>query len=270
MTRSVLALCAHPDDAEFRCGGTLLRLAGLGWAVHVATLSSGDCGSAEEAPGVIAARRVAEGHAAAQQLGGTFQCLGGQDLQVYDDQTMRAAAVALLRRVNPDIVLTHYPVDYMPDHEAASAVARVAVFTAPIPNYVVGPAASEPAMSRMAHLYYFGSPMGGVDYFGAPVRPSFLVEITAQAEAKAAALACHASQREWLWRHHGMDQYLAEMHAWDAEMGALIGVPAAEGFTQHLGHAFPHSPLLQETLGAVKPGSGHPRQPASSGQSVLR
>lgn len=246
----VLALCAHPDDAEFRCGGTLLRLAALGWTVHVATLSTGDCGSMEEPPEIIAARRQAEGAQAAAVLGGTYSCLDGQDLQIYDDQRMRAAAVSLLRRLDPDVVLTHYPVDYMPDHDAASAVARMAVFTAPIPNYRVGPAAAYPATSRIAHLYYFGTPLGGVDRYGQPVFPRFVIDITAYSEAKAAALACHASQRDWLCRQHGMDQYLEEMRGWDARTGALIGVPAGEGFIQHLGHAYPQTPRLQELLGA--------------------
>ncbi len=248
---TVLALCAHPDDAEFRCGGTLLLLARQGWKVHVATLSSGDCGSAEVAPQIIARRRVAEATEAATRLGGSYHCLGGQDLQLFDDQVMRAAAVALFRLLDPDLVLTHYPVDYMPDHEATSAVARAAVFTAPIPNYVVGPTASVPATTRMAHLYYFGSPMGGVDYVGHHVPPKFCVDISAVIEEKASLLACHASQRDWLRRQHGMDQYLEEMRAWDAQMGALIGVHHAEGFTQHLGHAFPSTPILQEQLGAV-------------------
>ncbi len=249
--QTILALCAHPDDAEIFCGGTLILLAEKGWDVHIATLTSGDCGSAEEPAQIIAARRVAEGAAAAKLIGGTYHCLGGQDLQVYDNQEMRAITIALLRQVNPDIVLTHYPTDYMPDHDAASALSRTAVFTAPIPNYTVGKAAYYPAMQKMAHLYYFGSPLGGTDYFGNTINPKFAIDITAQMEKKKDMLACHASQRDWLRRQHGIDQYIDEMRDWNEKTGTLINRKYAEGFSQHSGHAYPHSPLLQDILSAI-------------------
>jgi len=245
--RTVLALCAHPDDAEFKCAGTLIMLSKRGWNVHIATLSSGDCGSAEESPNVIARRRVAEGVAAAAKIGGQFHCLGGTDLQVYDDNVMRAAAVALLREVRPDCIITHYPVDYMPDHEAASAVARMANFTAPIVNYSAGVSASLPPTSGVVPMYYF-APVGGKDYFGNTILSQFYVDVTSVFSEKAEALACHVSQREWLRRHHGVDQYIEELRHWDAEDGARVGVAYAEGYTMHKGHAFPQTPVIEETL----------------------
>ncbi|MHB9025378.1 MAG: PIG-L deacetylase family protein [Armatimonadota bacterium] len=246
-TRTILALCAHPDDAEFRCGGTLLLLARRGWAIHVATLSAGDCGSAELSPNAIATLRRAEAQKAAARLGGVYHCLGGQDLQLYDNDVMRGAATALIREVNPDVIITHYPVDYMPDHDAASAVTRCAAFTATMPNYIVGPAAAVAPTAHLAPLYYF-TPLGGTDYFGTPVLPQFYVDVTSVAEDKAEALACHASQRDWLRRQHGVDQYIEQMREWDAEAGQLAGVPYAEGFLMHKGHAYPQTPLIEETL----------------------
>ncbi|MGD0113764.1 MAG: PIG-L deacetylase family protein, partial [Armatimonadota bacterium] len=142
--KTILALCAHPDDAEFRCGGTLLLLANRGWRVHIATAGVGDCGTAEESPNAISQRRRKEAQDAAAKLGGTFHCLEGNDLRIFDNDELRAAAVALMRAVDPDCVVTHYPVDYMPDHDAASAIARAVVFTAAMPNYTVGPAVSLP------------------------------------------------------------------------------------------------------------------------------
>ncbi len=247
---TVLALCAHPDDAEFRCGGTLTLLARAGWAVHIATLSAGDCGSAELGPNAIAMIRRREAEAAAARLGGTYHCLGGLDLQVYDNDVMRAAAVAVLRTVRPDCVITHYTIDYMPDHEVAGAVTRMATFTASIPNYVVGPSAALPPTPGVPVLYYFG-PLGGTDYFGNPVHPHFSVDVTGVQEEKAALLACHASQRDWLRVQHGMDQYIASMQAWDAEAGLHAGVPYAEGFFCHKGHSYPQTPLIQDALAAL-------------------
>jgi LmbE family N-acetylglucosaminyl deacetylase len=244
---TVLALCAHPDDAEFRCGGTLALLARAGWSVHIATLCAGDCGSAELGPNAIATIRRREAEAAAALLGGTYHWLGGLDLQVFDDAAMRGAAVAVLRTVRPDAVITHYPVDYMPDHEVASTVTRMATFTAGMPNYVVGAGASLPPTAGVPVLYYFG-PLGGVDYFGNSVHPHFSIDVTGVQDDKAALLACHASQRDWLRAHHGIDQYILQMQEWDAEAGHLAGVPYAEGFWCHKGHGYPQTPLIQEAL----------------------
>lgn len=245
--RTVLALCAHPDDAEIRCFGTLILLAKLGWDVHIATLSSGDCGSAELSQTRIAAIRKAEAEDAAARIGGTYHSMGGTDLQVYDDNAGRAAGVALLREVNPDCIITHYPSDYMPDHVAASAVARMADFTAPIVNYAVGVSAALAPTQGIVPLYYFG-PLGGTDFLGNQLIPQFYVDISSVATEKAEALTCHVSQREWLRRQHGIDQYVEEMKQWDAEAGACAGVEYAEGFFMHRGHAYPQTPIIQDAL----------------------
>jgi LmbE family N-acetylglucosaminyl deacetylase len=244
---TVLALCAHPDDTEIHCGGTLLLLAKQGWNVHVATLTSGDCGSAEECSNAIAIRRTAEADAAAKRLGGSYHCLGGLDLQVYDDNAMRSAAVAVLREVQPDCIITHYPVDYMPDHEAASAVTRMADFTAPMRNYTVGRAAFLEPTKGVVPLYYFG-PMENMDYFGNVIKPQFYVDVSSVISTKAEALGCHVSQREWLRRQHGIDQYIDEMKSWDAEAGSKVGAQYAEVFIMHKGSAFPRTPIIENAL----------------------
>ena len=220
--KTVLAICAHPDDAELKIGGTLILLARCGWDIHIATLTAGDCGSAEESPSAIATRRRKEAEAAAAYIGGTYHCLGGQDLQVYDDNVMRSAAIALAREVNPDCIITHYPQDYMPDHDAASAVARTAIFCAPMINYTVGPSAGVPATDKMVPLYYF-TPLGGTDYFGNPILPEMYIDTTSAEMDKAEMLSRHESQRAWLRRQHGMDQYIEEMKEWDREAGTRAG-----------------------------------------------
>ena len=74
-----LALMAHPDDAEFLCAGTLIRLADRGWQIHIATATAGDCGSRTLPPDQIAALRRREATAAAQCIGATYHCLEEQD-----------------------------------------------------------------------------------------------------------------------------------------------------------------------------------------------
>jgi LmbE family N-acetylglucosaminyl deacetylase len=92
-------------------------------------------------------------------------------------------------------------------------------------------------------------PIGSVDREGRPQLADFYVNIGEHFEVKKAMLAEHASQREWLMKHHGMDQYLQAMSDWGSERGRSVGVPFAEGFRQHLGHSYPRSNLLLEMLG---------------------
>ena len=241
----VLALMAHPDDAEFLCGGTLALLAQQGWSIHVATATAGDCGSSTLGPDEIAAIRRQEAASAARVLGGQYHCLERRDLQVrYDAETL-VAACGLLRTVRPRLVITHSPSDYMLDHEQISHVARAAAFNAPIPN---APAPSgSPPLEAIPHLYY-ADPIEGKDYLGDPVLPGLLIDISTTLDTKLAMLACHASQREWLRSHHGVDDYLDSARRWGRERGALAGFAYAEGFRQHRGHAYPQDDLLTLTL----------------------
>ena len=73
--------------------------------------------------------------------------------------------------------------------------------------------------------------------------------MTGQMEKKTAMLACHASQREWLRAHHGMDEYIESMKRHMARRGKRIGTDAAEAFVQHRGHAYPRNDLLVELFG---------------------
>lgn len=245
--KCILTFCAHPDDAEFLCGGTLILLSELGWEVHIATLSAGDCGSVTESPEEIMARRRREAEDASAIVHGTYHCLERRDLQVYDDNATRGDATALIRRVRPDCVITHYPVDYMSDHIAASAVARTAVFTAPIKNYTVGSAQTVQPTSAVVPVYYL-MPLEGTDHFGNPVAPEFAVDISRVIERKAEMLACHKSQRDWLRKQHGVDEYIERMKQWDAELGRAVGCAFAEGFSMHRGHGYPQTALIQDAL----------------------
>ncbi len=241
----VLTLMAHPDDAEFLCGGTLALLAQQGWNIHVATATAGDCGSSTLGPEEIAAIRRREAMSAASLLGGTFHCLERRDLQVrYDAETL-VAACGLLRAVRPRLLITHSPTDYMVDHEQISLVARAAAFNAPIPN-APAPPGSRP-LQAIPHLYY-ADPVEGKDSFGELVPPRLLIDVSATLEAKLAMLACHTSQREWLRSHHGMDDYLENARRWSRARGVLAGCAYAEGFRQHRGHAYPQDDLLALTL----------------------
>jgi LmbE family N-acetylglucosaminyl deacetylase len=250
MADAALAVLAHPDDAEFLCAGTLLRLAReCGWTVHIATMTPGDCGSAEHTSEEIARIRRAEAATAAARLGGSYHCLEERDLFVVYDKPTVAKVTDLLRAVNPRMVFTHSPDDYHLDHEMTSRLVRAAAFNAPIPLFLAGrggPATTE----HIPHLYYC-DPIEGKDLLGRPVPAGFRIDISGQMEEKETLLACHASQRNWLLKHHGMDQYLNAMRHWGAIRGRECGVAFAEGFRQHLGHSYPQDNLLGELLGLL-------------------
>ena len=248
MAQVILSVLAHPDDAEFLCAGTLIRLAREhGWEVHVASMTPGDCGSADLPADEIANVRRAEGARAAGRIGATYHCLEERDLLVFYDERSLERVTRLLREVRPDVVLTHSPADYMLDHEQTSTVVRAAAFGAPVPNFLAG-RGHPPALGRIPHLYYC-DPIEGKDLFGRPVEPGFCVDVSAVIDDKAAMLARHASQRDWLLKHHGMDHYVQSMRDWGARQGRAAGVAFAEGFRQHLGHSYPQDNLLGQLLG---------------------
>lgn len=243
----VLSVLAHPDDAEFLCAGTLIRLGQLGWEVHIATMTPGDKGSAVLGPEEIARIRRAEGASAAGLIGATYHCLDERDLLIFYGERPLESITRLLRTVRPRVVLTHSPADYMLDHEVTSQLVRGAAFGAGIPNFF-GDRGQPPPLGRIPHLYYC-DPIEGKDALGRPVEPAFRIDISAVIETKAAMLAAHASQREWLLKHHGMDQYLKAMRDWSSHQGQAAGVAYAEGFRQHLGHSYPQDDLLRQVLG---------------------
>jgi LmbE family N-acetylglucosaminyl deacetylase len=245
----VLSVLAHPDDAEFLCAGTLIRLAGLGWQAHVASMTPGDCGSAELPPQAIADVRRAEGMRAAALIGAAYHCLEERDLRIFYAERPLEKVVGLLRAVRPTVVLTHSPADYMLDHEETSRLVRAACFNAPIPN-CFRDAGHAPPLGSIPHLYYCDA-IEGKDALGRPVEAGFRIDVSAVVERKAQMLAAHASQRDWLLKHHGMDQYLQAMRDWGARQGATAHVAFAEGFRQHLGHGYPQDNLLGAVLGAL-------------------
>ncbi len=248
MTDVILSVLAHPDDAEFLCVGTLLRLAREhGWQVHIASMTPGDCGSVEHGPEEIARIRRQEGARAAALMGATYHCLEERDLLIFYEERPLERITRLLRTVRPRIVLTHSPADYMVDHEMTSLLVRAAVFGAPAPNFLAG-RGHPPALDDIPHLYYC-DPIEGKNALGLPIEPSFRIDISGVIDAKAEMLAAHASQRDWLLKHHGMDQYVQSMRNWCGERGRQAGVAFAEGFRQHRGHSYPQDNLLGQLLG---------------------
>lgn len=245
--KNVLAFMAHPDDAEFLCAGTLARLKKQGYDIHIATMTAGDGGSATLLNEEIARLRYIEAENAAALLDADYQCAHQLDFFVAYSKATIQSAIEIIRRADPVLVITHSPQDYMTDHEQTSLIVRAACFASSAPNAKTHVEEAAKPLAAIPHLYYT-DPIEGKDIFGAPIHPGFYMDISAAIEMKVAMLACHASQRDWLLKQHGMDQYIESMKQWSARRGAEIGVPYAEGFRQHLGHAYPQNNLLAEIL----------------------
>ncbi len=249
-----LAVGAHPDDVEFICSGTMALLGAAGWELHVATLTLGDYGADKYSAQEIRRIRRAEAEKACELLGASYHYVGLHDFGIFHDDRSNRKVTALLREVNPGIVITHPPVDYLTDHELTSRLVRNACFYAPVPNYDTLSLSRVEKIATVPWLYY-AHPVEGTDLFGEAVVPAFYVDISDLIERKAEFLACHASQRDWLRAHHGIDEYLEIMRRWGAEQGkgaseaASRSVEYAEAFRQHRGHAYPKENLLADLLG---------------------
>ena len=241
----VLAFGCHPDDVEFMCAGTLAALVDLGCDVHVATMTGGEVGSTELTSNEIRRVRIAEAETAASLIGARYHFAGGRDLEVTYNDEYRKKAVTVVRRVRPDILLTHPPYDYMLDHEETSKLVRNAAFIATVPLYDCG-APLEP-LEKVPHLYYWNS-VGLSDIFGRPTPVTFGIDVGDKLSTKEEMLSAHASQRGWLAYISGWDAYIAQMKDYTRAQGEQVGWEYAECFVQHVVTPHPANNVLAERL----------------------
>lgn len=241
---TILAVHAHPDDIEHLAAGALAVLAAAGHVIRIATLTAGECGSAETDLAATARIRKAEAAAAAALIGADYRCADLADLGVFNDDASRRAVTELIRWARPDIVLAASPADYHPDHEAASQLTRDACFASSVPNYRTGPS---PALEAIPHLYFM-DPIGGRDREGRKIVADFGADISAGFAMKQLMLSAHVSQAQWVARQHGIADHLGSMEAWSRRRGRDFGVPFAEGFRQYRHEPYPKTPALQDLL----------------------
>jgi LmbE family N-acetylglucosaminyl deacetylase len=243
MNKSLLAIFAHPDDAEIVCAGTLLLMKKAGWKIHIATMTPGDKGSTEHTREEISSIRKAEAGKSVKLLEGSYDCLEFEDVYIPYNCDSINRTTSLLRKLRPSIVFTASPNDYMIDHEMTSKIVQTACFSAGIKNMKV----EEPPYEPVPYLYY-SDPLEGKDKFGNMVNPSMYVDISTVIDIKEKMLACHASQSNWLKAHHQGNEYLLAMRRFAERRGKEIDVDYAEGFRQHLGHGHPVNNILSELL----------------------
>lgn len=220
---TVLAIVAHPDDAELLCAGTLARARNDGAEVAIAVLCQGDKGQPAEAIADLAAVRRQEMRAAAALLGAQL-LLGEQpDSGLVDDLPTRHLVVDLIRTVRPTLVLAHAPNDYHADHRAASSLVEATSWTC----------ASNGWDSRLPPLdappaVWWMDTVGMHDF-----EPGFYVDVSDTMAIKERMLQEHASQLQ----RGGDDDFaplLDLMRQQAGTRGMQCGVAAAECFRPHL------------------------------------
>jgi bacillithiol biosynthesis deacetylase BshB1 len=179
MPVDILAIAAHRDDVELTCAGTLIKAAGQGYRSGILDLTAGETGTmgSAELRGQEAAR-------AAEIMGVSERRNAGlPDAALTNDDAMRRVVVEQIRHFAPRIVILPFPVGRHPDHRAASELGRDAAFLAGLSRY---PAAGAP---HRPHKLLFA-----LAYREDPVKPTFVVDISAEFERKMAAIRCYASQ----------------------------------------------------------------------------
>jgi len=231
-----IAVAAHPDDIEFYMAGTLLLLRDAGYEIHYMTLASGSCGSLQHSAAKMRTIRRAESKRAAAILGATFHPSLVDDLEVLYEMSSLRRLAAIIRQVNPSIVLTHSPQDYMEDHTNTSRLAVTAAFARGMPNFRTIPPVK--AVAGDVTVYH-AMPHGLRNQLGRRIVPGLFVDTTKVHATKREALAAHESQKSWLDASQGMDSYLRMMDELSQEVGLMSQrFPHAEGWRRHLHFGF--------------------------------
>lgn len=231
MTGVAMAAAAHPDDIEFLMSGTLMLLGEAGWQLHYLNIANGYCGSVTMNREETISVRTAEARAAASFAGAVFHPPLVDDIEILYEQPLIRKLCAIVRQVAPNILLLPSPQDYMEDHMTASRVMVTAAFCRNMPNYVSDPPV--PAVDNRMALYH-AMPYNLQDQLRNPVFADLYVDTTSVIDRKREMLSCHRSQKEWLDRSQGQDNYLNLMHDLSARVGRLSGRFAhAEGWRRH-------------------------------------
>ncbi|HAM71248.1 MAG TPA: LmbE family protein [Verrucomicrobiales bacterium] len=217
-------------------GGTLLLLGKAGCELHYMTLSSGSLGSSVHSAARTRTLRRLEAREGARRLGAEWHPSLCDDLEVLYTLPLLRRLSAVVREVNPGILLTHSPADYMEDHTNTCRLAVTAAFARGIPNWR--------SIPPRAHVggevtIYHAMPHMLRDPLGVRVIPEAYVDIGSVLAKKRHAAAAHVSQKEWLDVSQGMDSYLAAIEEFSRDLGRRSRrYRHAEGWRRHLAVGF--------------------------------
>ncbi len=187
----LLILGAHPDDAEFHAGGLAAMYRRLGHVVKMVSLTNGDAGHHELSGAPLAARRKAEALAAAAVIGAEAEVWPNHDGQLEPTLELRWGVIRAIRNFRPDLVLTHRPNDYHPDHRAVGQVVQDASYLVTVPAIVRDAPIlrQDPVVAYMPDRFTKPTSLAG----------DVVIDVGRYVEQIVDMLACHISQVfEWL------------------------------------------------------------------------
>ncbi|MCX7842516.1 MAG: PIG-L family deacetylase [Clostridia bacterium] len=218
---NILAVGCHPDDLEIACGGTLAKYIEQGHLVVMCNIANGDKGHAVILPDELKSIRAREAQEAASVLGASELInLDVPDLEVDSrNKEIISKMTNVIRKVNPDIIITHYPKDYMTDHCETSKIVFEASFSASVPHFYT----ENSSINHIPPIYYMDT-LAGIGFL-----PQEYVSIENYIEKKLKALECHKSQLKWMLEHDGIN--FADFVATCSKFrGLQCGKAFAEGF----------------------------------------
>ena len=187
----ILVIGAHPDDCELKAGGVTALYRAAGHHVKFVSVTNGEAGHHQRPPAELAKTRLAETAAVAQLMGIEYEVLGNRDGRLQPTLEARFELIALIRRYQPDLILTHRPNDYHPDHRSTSTLVCDAAYMVIVPHIVP----EVPALRTNPVIAYLS------DHFQrpAPFQPSIVVDVEPVLEKIIDQMVCHHSQFfEWL------------------------------------------------------------------------
>lgn len=199
----ILALGAHPDDCDLKAGGCAVLWSRAGCVVKFVSVTNGESGHHEMSGPELVMRRTDEALAAGKVAGIEYQVMDNRDGQLVPGLEERHKLLRLIREFGPDLILTHRPNDYHPDHRYTSQLVQDCSFLVGVPNICpdVKP------MRKMPVIAYFA------DDFQKPLpfKPDVAIDITSVSEEKEQMAHCHGSQvYEWLPWVGQMDKQIPE------------------------------------------------------------
>lgn len=189
---NIIVFGGHPDDCDEKFGGTAALFAEMGHHVKFVAVTNGDAGHHEKGGGALSKIRRNEAAEAAKRLGiDSYITLDNHDAELVPSLEVRHQIIREIRNWNADIVITHRPVDYHPDHRYTGILVQDAAYLVIVPN--VAPD-TEPLKKNPVFLYLedpFQKPY--------PFSPDIVIDITSTVNKKISAFDAHKSQfYEWM------------------------------------------------------------------------
>ena len=215
----VLAVGAHPDDLEILCAGSLAKYALRGDHVTMAVSTNGEVGSSTLSKSEIAEIRKSEAKASADVIGAELIWMGYPDEFLFSNEQTRLDFLNMVRRARPDVILTHAPSDYHPDHRTTGGILWDIRVMTTVPNIRT----QAPPCETIPEIYYYDT-IAGIDF-----TPQYYVDIGETFELKKKMLACHKSQSPWLEQQYNMS-YLDFIEYTGRYRGLQCGARFAECF----------------------------------------